>query len=844
MAIPYYTADGGPLIVNGQPFHRLRPDHSKNGAKYLSPAKSGCQLYIPLGQDFSDAKELVIAESEFKALCLAMRSIPAVGLGGFSSGLPGGKMLPALEELLHLHKFETVHFLGDNDTCSNFEFSREAVKLAKALPNGCILKLPRIGVDLPKGIDDVAEHLGEGFSHFWDQARDAAIPVDRKPDVHRLAVSLLRRELPTIKADPNWRDRYLPHIISLAAHLDVMACEDLASEVKDQLGIPAGTFRRAVKEAFKSQQRERESRARASRQQTENHQTEPDGPDGTSETTAVESDCRVVLPKGAIVLFQDGYISVSKSAETIFSKISKTDPPSMFLHHGGVSITEKDGERLKIAPVVAQQFRSLVEDYGSLHGLRVGPHNESLWKIPAVMSIDKAEAILQSHKKALLPKLSLIPQAPVLVVNSQGEPEVLTSGYHPECGGLYIRSRAKLQQEMPYSEAVDLILFLLEDFSFVSPSDKSRAFAAIIAPALRIGRILNCHFPLFAVEADESQAGKGFLLELIHSVYNERVALVLNRKGGVGSLDEEISRVLLAGKPFIQLDNIRDLISSEFFEGVMTCEFGSTVAARVPYSRPRQVDPNIYIFQFTSNRAEFTPDLANRSLIVRILKRKDYAYPEFEEGNLANHVKANHGRFLSAVFTVLTHWIEKGLPQTKDLRGEGRMRQFCQALDWIVRTAGLPPLLEDHQQTQRRASSPALTWLRAIALLLRDQSRLNEEFSAAQLADFSLENGVEIPGLANPNDSVKKYMLRVGLSPRPAVQENRQNRDRFPPGPTPRADRIQHRKTARIRGEILCFFPPSRTVISCDLACDQQNRVLSHSPLPGRTCIYQPSRAD
>ena len=49
VAIPYYTADGGPLIVNGKPFHRLRPDHSKNGAKYLSPAKSGYQLYIPLG---------------------------------------------------------------------------------------------------------------------------------------------------------------------------------------------------------------------------------------------------------------------------------------------------------------------------------------------------------------------------------------------------------------------------------------------------------------------------------------------------------------------------------------------------------------------------------------------------------------------------------------------------------------------------------------------------------------------------------------------------------------------------------------------------------------------------
>ena len=160
---------------------------------------------------------------------------------------------------------------------------------------------------------------------------------------------------------------------------------------------------------------------------------------------------------------------------------------------------------------------------------------------------------------------------------------------------------------MPYSEAVNLIFFLLEEFSFVSPSDKSRAFAAIVAPALRIGRILNCHFPLFAVEADESQAGKGFLFELIHSVYNESVALVLNRKGGVGSLDEEISRVLLAGRPFIQLDNIRDLVSSEFFEGIMTCEFGATVTARVPYASRARSTRNIYIFQFTSNRAEFTP---------------------------------------------------------------------------------------------------------------------------------------------------------------------------------------------------------------------------------------------
>ena len=48
--------------------------------------------------------------------------------------------------------------------------------------------------------------------------------------------------------------------------------------------------------------------------------------------------------------------------------------------------------------------------------------------------------------------------------------------------------------------------------------------------------------------------------------------------------------------------------------------------------------------------------------------------------------------------------------------------------------------------------------------LLKDQDRLEQEFSAAQLADFSLENGVKIPGLADPNDSVKKYMRGGSVS--------------------------------------------------------------------------------
>ena len=49
-----------------------------------------------------------------------------------------------------------------------------------------------------------------------------------------------------------------------------------------------------------------------------------------------------------------------------------------------------------------------------------------------------------------------------------------------------------------------------------------------------------------------------------------------------------------------------------------------------------------------------------------------------------------------------------------------------------------------------------------MAVILKDQDGLKQEFSAAQLADMSLETGVKIPGAVDPNDSVKRYM-QVGL---------------------------------------------------------------------------------
>jgi hypothetical protein len=94
----------------------------------------------------------MIAEGEFKALALCEEGIPAVAIGGISSAMPKGKLLPDLAKLLRRYNPHTVYFLGDADTCLIFEFSLEATKIAKALPGDRALKLPRVPLSMPNAM--------------------------------------------------------------------------------------------------------------------------------------------------------------------------------------------------------------------------------------------------------------------------------------------------------------------------------------------------------------------------------------------------------------------------------------------------------------------------------------------------------------------------------------------------------------------------------------------------------------------------------------------------------------------------------------------------------------------
>jgi hypothetical protein len=285
----------------------------------------------------------------------------------------------------------------------------------------------------------------------------------------------------------------------------------------------------------------------------------------------------------------------------------------------------------------------------------------------------------------------------------------------------------------------------------------------MISPALRFGRLLKAaDFPLDLCEADQSQAGKGFRVNLISKIYGESpFVLTLPSGRGVGSVDESISAALLSGKGFIVLDNMRGLVNSQILESAIKGA-GGKVMARKAYSKPTLINTDHVIWLGTSNRAEATEDLANRSIITRLRKRPlNYTYRKFNGLGLLEHVERNKDHYLSCIFEVVKYWVEKGKPGNPICDHD--FREWCGAMDWIVQNIfNLPALLENHREQQERISSPGLSFLREICNAISDAGLLEETLTAADIAAELEARQIDIPGKARGSEDYNAGAAAVG----------------------------------------------------------------------------------
>jgi hypothetical protein len=469
--------------------------------------------------------------------------------------------------------------------------------------------------------------------------------------------------------------------------------------------------------------------------------------------TPEEKAIPVKSAPGAIIL-PGGTVGILDCANQVFPLLAKT---KRVFNRSGVIVELTPKFALEI--VRPAGFRSRLENCGQIMAWRKGRNENSVLQ-PTTCPEDMARALLESEPaRDLLPQIAVVTGCPVAIEDEDGNLEVLARGYHPELGGLLVTAGVT-PPHVEVEEAAAALADLHSEFDFQSPADHSRALAAFISPALSIGGFLRGRVPADVAEADQSQAGKGYRQKILAAIYNEAPQVVAQRDGGVGSLDESFSQALIAGRPFVQIDNLRGVLNSPFLEAFFTAD---SIGARVPHRGEVQIDPRRFFVLATSNGVESTRDFANRSCIVRIRKREGHQFRTYSEGGLLEHVKARQPYYLGCVFSVIAEWLASGKPRAQDTRHD--FREWAQTLDWIVRHIfGAAPLLDGHVAAQERVSNPAMVFLRALCLAAEQEGRLPETFTASGFAELADTHNISIPGIRPGNEERAAKQIGIHLS--------------------------------------------------------------------------------
>lgn len=454
-----------------------------------------------------------------------------------------------------------------------------------------------------------------------------------------------------------------------------------------------------------------------------------------SESPKTEPQADELDDPGEWIIPADNYgVTINQAANRLFTRIAEGN--QLFTRDGNVVAVDADA---KITDVEGQAFRGIIEEHFSVKKFKKG--KRGLLKAMAICPIDISSAMLKSQARFLLPPIQRVLQCPVIDKNGN----ICGQGYHGHLnGGTFITGGEVEAVEL--NEAINAIMDVFSEFDWQEEADKLRAIALLFSPAIAMGELINGRVPLDVAEADDSQSGKTYRQQIVAAFYNEVMAALSKRTGGVGSTDESVSEALLAGKPFIQLDNFRGSLDSQILEMAITSDKARCRALRTS----AEVLTKGVIFMLSSNGALLTPDLANRSCFTRIRKRKSHSFKVYPGGlDLLSYIRQKQGYYLGCVFAVLQDWIQQGCPSVQETRHD--FKAWAGALTWITsehfRADSGVTMLDGHEAIQGRTTNEFAGALRKIGIEISKKEQLGDAFTVEQLVEVIVDMGLRIPGV-------------------------------------------------------------------------------------------------
>ncbi|WP_344450834.1 bifunctional DNA primase/polymerase [Actinocorallia aurantiaca] len=298
------------------------------------------------------------------------------------------------------------------------------------------------------------------------------------------------------------------------------------------------------------------------------------------------------------------------------------------------------------------------------------PKPEKRWE-PKNLSMESASNLYRSCLNGLevpnLRRLTGVGHTPLIrkdgsILDTPGYDGETRTLYLPEAGVTFPEVRC---DAAAVADAVALITRPVEQFPFVTETDRANWFGALFTPLLKL--MYPSPYPMFVIDAPQQGSGKTALAKILADVHGGVMA------SGWPDSEAEVGKKITTilhntTAPVVTFDNVKGKISSATLESLLTSEeYTDRLLGQNKYLTLR----NDRLWLVTANNASLGGDLARRCYWVTINANTPRPYDRTGfKLNLTTWVPANRAAIVSALLTVIAGWVEAGRPEMTERRGD------------------------------------------------------------------------------------------------------------------------------------------------------------------------------
>lgn len=274
---------------------------------------------------------------------------------------------------------------------------------------------------------------------------------------------------------------------------------------------------------------------------------------------------------------------------------------------------------------------------------------------------------LKRIEKVLSVPVPILKDGKILFPNKQYNPELK----------LYLNTDAPelSKPDMELEEAKEILNDLFKEFCFKDDSkeDEVKSLLGLLTPYVRgLYDSWNTRTPVFVYFANRERAGKDYLAAIRLLIFEgtaiEEPPISTGKKDG-GSNDELRKKFLsglMAGKQFMHFSNNKGFINNSVFEQFVTAKvYEDRILGKNDIAA---FENNLELSLSANTGTTMTADLGHRSVVINLfLGMEDVNKREFKRPNLHYDIIQDRALILSALYSLVRNWFDKGMPKSKEL---------------------------------------------------------------------------------------------------------------------------------------------------------------------------------